>query len=49
MFLKEFFENINFEKSQQTTRAWKITQHAELKMDSDKLHFGLTVPYCFLV
>ena len=28
VFLKELFENINFEKSQQTTKAWKITQHA---------------------
>ena len=29
VFLKEFFEKVNFEKSQQMTKAWKITQHAK--------------------
>ena len=30
MFLKEFFEKVNFEKSQQTTtKEWKIIQHAK--------------------
>ena len=29
VFLKVFFEQVDFEKSQQiTTKAWKITQHA---------------------
>ena len=32
-FLKEFFEKVDFEKSQQTTpKAWKITQHTELTL-----------------
>ena len=32
VFLKEFFEKVNFEKSwQRTTRSRKITQHAVLK------------------
>ena len=31
VFLKEFFEKVNFEKSQQmTTKAWKITQNAKI-------------------
>ena len=31
MFLNEFFEKVDFEKSQlMTAKAWKITQHAEL-------------------
>ena len=31
VFLKEFFEKVYLEKSQQTTtEAWKITQHAKL-------------------
>ena len=30
VFWKEFFEKVNFEKSQQmTTEAWKISKHAE--------------------
>ena len=28
VFLKEFFEKLNFLKSQQMTKTWKITQHA---------------------
>ena len=31
LFLKEFFEKVNFEKSQQMTlKAWKITHHAKI-------------------
>ena len=31
VFLKEFFEKVNFERSQQKTiKAWKITKHADL-------------------
>ena len=29
VFLKEFFENVNFKKWLQTTEAWKITEHAK--------------------
>ena len=32
VFLKEFFEKVNFEKNQQTTtKAWNVTQHAKSK------------------
>ena len=32
VFLKEFGEKVNFENIQQTTNAWKITQHAKSEM-----------------
>ena len=34
MFLKEFFEKVYFEKSQKTTKAWHITQHANVKFET---------------
>ena len=30
VFLKEFFEKVDFEKNQQTTKSRKITQHAKM-------------------
>ena len=31
VFLKDFFEKVNFEKKSASTKAWNITQYAELK------------------
>ena len=36
--LTEFFEKVNFEKSQQTrTKAWKITKHAKMMIFANNL------------
>ena len=38
VFLKEFFEKVNFEKYQQMTKkSWKITQHAKWEYSFCKL------------
>ena len=41
VFLKEFFEKVNFENNQQTTqKACKITQHAEFNIKLNILDSG---------
>ena len=41
MFLKEFFEKVNFEKSADDKKSIKLTQHAELRNQSDLYLHGL--------